>query len=66
MMVVLFIISVIALIIGGMTMVTATTVWHEILAGLAFLAAAVLFSSAAIVDAVNAVKRQLLKLKIED
>jgi|SRR5258706_15319283 len=52
MRIVLFILSVLAVLIGVATVVLAQTVTHEILAGAFFVVAAILFIGAAIVDAI--------------
>jgi hypothetical protein len=56
---VLLIGTLIASLIGGAFFATAKSAIHEIEAGISFLIAAVLFGSAAVVDAVNRLRNTL-------
>lgn len=57
---VLFILSVVAALIGVATVVLAQTVTHEILAGVFFVIAAIFFIGAAIVDAIARLSERMI------
>ena len=60
----LFILSVVAALLGGATLVYATTVTHEILSGVFFVIASILLIGAAIVDALIQLPERMKKSQL--